>query len=77
MYIGFRLREGRDDDIIEWISSLDKDRSHHIREAIRGGLNTKMTSPPVKSVPKKPVVELPEEDDTDEGDLEANLDSWL
>ncbi len=38
--ISFRLKPGRDDQIINWLEDVgDNDRSYHIREALRGFLN--------------------------------------
>ena len=36
----FRLRQGRDDDLIQWLESLGEgERSHFIRQTLRRGLN--------------------------------------
>jgi len=42
MFIAFRLKPGRDDDLIEWAESLGAgDQSYHIRETLRRNLNPK------------------------------------
>ena len=75
MFVGFRLRPGKDDDLIEWIENIEKDRSYYIREALRGKVKQKKASAPKEvtaapiSFPSDPVV-------SDEG-LEANLDGWM
>ncbi len=39
MHIGFRLKPGRDDLIINWLESVgENDRSYYIREALRNYL---------------------------------------
>jgi len=43
MIIAFRLKPGRDDDLINWYESLgDGDRSYYIRETLRKNLNSHM-----------------------------------
>ncbi len=40
MFIAFRLKPGRDDDLIAWLESLGAgDQSYHIRETLRRNLN--------------------------------------
>ena len=40
MNIGFRLKKGRDDIIINWLETFgENDRSYHIREALRSYLS--------------------------------------
>ncbi len=72
MFIAFRLKPGRDDDLIAWVSSLGVDeRSAGIRHALRGNVSGPV-APTVKIQPKRvteqtgPCV-----------DLESNLDSWF
>ena len=37
MLIAFRLKPGKDDDLIAWLGSIqDGERSHHIKMALRG-----------------------------------------
>ncbi len=74
MFIAFKLKQGRDDDLIEWITNAgDGDRSYHIREAIRRGLlaSTSPTiNPVIRIAPKEPAA-------TAAADLDAALDDWL
>ena len=52
MNISFRLKPGRDNEIIDWVNTLgDKDRSYFIREALKfyicqGGSKHNMALPP-------------------------------
>jgi len=40
MNIGFRLKKGRDDIIIDWLEAIgENDRSYYIREALRSYLS--------------------------------------
>ncbi len=40
MHIGFRLKKGRDDIIIDWLEAIGEyDRSYYIREALRSYLS--------------------------------------
>ena len=75
MFIAFRLKPGRDDDLIAWVNSLGQDeRSYNIRQALRG--NTGPVSEPVRVKPK--VIPVKSEPPTDNaGDIEKNLDSWF
>ena len=63
MYIAFRLKPGRDDDLINWFESLgDGDKSYYIRETLRKNLNSHMGGsnhalPP----PPSPVIDSGEE----------------
>ena len=73
MFIAFRLKPGRDDDLIAWVNSLGQDeRSYNIRQALRG--NTGPVSQPVRIKPKE-IGHKPPADDA--GDIEKNLDSWF
>ncbi len=41
MFIAFRLKPGRDDDLIRWLESLGSgDQSYYIRESLRRDLNS-------------------------------------
>ncbi len=41
MFIAFRLKPGRDNDLIEWLESLGTgDKSYFIRESLRRDLNS-------------------------------------
>jgi len=76
MLIAFRLKPGRDDDLIAWISSLGQDeRSYNIRRALRGSLEgpALVQVKPAKVEPMKPAG--PQE--ADAADIEKNLDGWL
>jgi len=73
MFIAFRLKPGRDDDLISWINSLGQDeRSYNIRQALRGNISP--VSQPVRIQPK---VTTNHEKLIDTGNLEANLNNWL
>jgi len=82
MFIAFRLKPGRDDDLIAWISSLGRDeRSCNIRQALRGvvfnaaPVNTRQA--PGKHhaniMPKAADAKATE----NTRDIETNLDQWL
>jgi hypothetical protein len=50
--IGFRLKHGRDDQIIEWLESIgDTDKSYYIREGLRHYVNALMSQAPSPSLP--------------------------
>ena len=56
MFVAFRLKEGRDDELIQWLQSLgERDRSYNIREAMKAYLNGGTTcasiSPIIKPIP--------------------------
>jgi len=74
MFIAFRLKPGRDDDLISWIYGAgDGDRSYHIREALRQGLLSQATPlPDIKIDPKQAKEAAPVE-----VDLEKNLKEWF
>ena len=75
MFIAFRLKPGRDDDLISWINSLGQDeRSYNIRQALRGNISP--VSQPVRIQPKVTPNQTGEKL-KDTGDLEANLNNWL
>ncbi len=71
MFIAFRLKPGRDDDLIAWMQTLGVDeRSAGIRQALRG--NVSRQSPTVKIQPKQVT-----EREQVSNDVEKNLDSWF
>ncbi len=71
MFIAFRLKPGRDDDLIAWMQTLGVDeRSAGIRQALRG--NVSRPAPTVKVQPKQVA-----EREQVSNDLEKNLDSWF
>ena len=74
MFVCFRLKEGRDDELIQWLKNIEEDRSYHIREALRRSLKSGKKEKPrpaeKESAPAPPA-------QTDGTDLEVNLDSWL
>ncbi len=75
MFIAFRLKEGRDDDIISWVESLgERDRSYSIRQALKEHLSEPHSPVLVKKhrFPKEKPVETQNDVNVDE-----NLDSWL
>ncbi len=76
MFVTFRLKPGRDDDLIESLEGYPGgDRSYYIRELLRKGLinpSQQVATPGlVKIEPKKG-----EPDEIKEADLEKSLDSW-
>ena len=77
MFIAFRLKPGRDDDLINWIINAGEgDRSYHIREAIRRGLSGQAPGPsfPTVKIEAKQVEDTRQE--VNETDLEAALSAW-
>ncbi len=77
MFIAFRLKPGRDDNLIDWITDAGEgDRSYHIRQAIRQGLIRQAPAP--SSLAFK--IEAKQFDNIEpivnEADLEAVLDAW-
>ncbi len=89
--IGFRLKPGRDDDLIEWLEGLwSNDRSYYIRESLRYYLaekGFKKISPLTGAVVKddqegkhrKSEMKIINSDDgqDDHSDLETNLNGWI
>ena len=70
MNIGFRLKKGRDDIIIDWLEAIgENDRSYFIREALRSHLsgagNKNLTPTNVSSLRAKVV------EDNSSGKVEA------
>jgi hypothetical protein len=77
VFIAFRLKPGRDDDLIAWIQNTGEgDRSYHIRQMIRQGLwQTPASShTTVKLEPRKVGNAI---QTVSERNLEAALDTWL
>ncbi len=74
MFIAFRLKAGRDDDLISWINNAGEgDRSYHIREALRQSLFRQAAPlPDIKIKPKQSI-----EAASVEVDLENNLKEWF
>ena len=74
MFIAFRLKPGRDNDLIGWINNArEGDRSYHIREALRQSLFRQATPlPDIKIKPKEA-----KEATLVKADLEKNLEEWL
>ncbi len=71
MFVGFRLKKGRDDDIIKWLNSIDtNDRSYHIREHLRAKISpTKTESLKSKDNSKETTLVS--------NNAESNLDNWM
>lgn len=78
VFIAFRLKPGRDDDLIDWITNAGEgDRSYHIRESIRRGLVGK-TQLPFSSVNRVVAKQVERNKKMiKEEDLETALDSWI
>jgi len=75
----FRLKPGRDDDLIRWLEPLGEgERSFHIRQALRRGLNGRATPfrvPVVTESPRPVVQEVARPASTAAGDdIEKRLD---
>lgn len=76
MFIAFRLKPGRDDDLINWIQNTGEgDRSHHIRQTIRQGLR-QAPAPPYKTIKIEPRQIEDTIQEINEAELEAALDAW-
>jgi len=74
MFVAFRLKPGRDDDLISFINNTGEgDRSYHIREKLRQGLFMEAAPlPAFKIKPKQAKEQAPEV-----LDLEKNLEEWF
>lgn len=83
MFIAFRLKEGRDDAIINWIENLGEyDRSYSIRKALKTYLERPVNAqqPVSFSASSKdiPIGEFPEKVSViNDEDLEKKLGDWL
>ncbi len=76
MFIAFRLKPGRDDDLIGWIANAGEgDRSYHIREAIRQGLRP-APAPSYADIKVEPRLVEDNKQEICEADIEAALDAW-
>ncbi len=81
-FVAFRLKEGRDDALINWIEDLpENDRSYHIREALRSNLQgpPRQVIQPAHFAPKVANPEpsqLPALPGNTE-DIESALDNWI
>jgi hypothetical protein len=76
MYTAFRLKPGRDSDLITWLEGFEPgDRSYYIRQAIRQGIQTPARQAPVE-VSIKPKAAA-EEIRPEPADLDSALDNWL
>jgi len=54
--VTFRLRPGRDDDLIAWLESMGEgERSYFIRQVLRRGLNSGRGRPVEQVMPVSPV----------------------
>ncbi len=74
MLVTFRLKPGRDDDLIDMMNSFSGgDRSYYIRKLLREGpANSVATHPALKIKPREGKI-----DEIVEPDLEKSLDSWI
>jgi hypothetical protein len=75
--ITIRLRETRDRDLIDWISTLSEgDRSDIIRSTLRSGISNKRvnvaTGPEIKIEPRAAKL-----DEIEEVDLDERLNDWI
>ncbi len=89
MIVNFRLKVGRDDEIICWINRLGEyDRSYHIREVLRGYIRGDSaetnpshvtSSPSCVSVDEDSVNDIPQNINIngDIEDLDTALNGWL
>ena len=90
--VSFRLKAGRDDDLISWFESISaNDRSYHIRETLRGSLikgipqdslhlNNIERSPNAVNAANsinKPVNKEKPIAEISEDELEKNLRGWM
>ncbi len=77
MFVAFRVKGGRDDDLITWLAGLGEgDRSYYIREALRQGL-FRQTPAPAYPVMKIEAIEVQDKKQkVNEVDLEAALEAW-
>lgn len=74
MFVAFRLKPGKDNDLINWISNMGEgDRSYYIREALRQGLFRQSAPlPTIKIEPKQA-----NKADPVKVDIEKNLAEWF
>ncbi len=91
--VSFRLKAGRDDDLISWLENITaNDRSYYIREALRGCLSkvipkaAPLPGNPVKTrdariegkkINNKPVDKVKPISEISEAELEKNLRGWM
>ncbi len=86
--VSFRLKAGKDDDLIRWIEGISaNDRSYHIRETLRSSLIkgiTQVFPSPVNnnavSAGKniiKPIAKEKPIAEISEAELEKNLKGWM
>ncbi len=77
MFIAFRLKPGRDDDLINWIKTAgENDRSYYIREALRQGLHKSAPAPSSLAVKLETKQKNCKKKEINETDLDANLSAW-
>ena len=77
MFIAFRLKPGRDNDLIVWISNITPgDRSYYIRELMRRGLSASIKSPTTPTIAITPKQVNGNENVCSDQDLEDALDNW-
>ncbi len=87
--VSFRLKAGKDDDLISWYESIgENDKSYQIRETLRSSLTLGIphVSPsPVnndsvrvsENINNKPIVKEKSIAEISEAELEKNLRGWL
>lgn len=75
VFIAFKLKKGRDQDLIAWIESLgDGDRSYHIRELLRRGISMQV---PTQLNPNKIQPKQTKSVEIVKIDLDKNLQEWM
>jgi hypothetical protein len=76
VFIAFRLKSGRDDDLISWMNENSQgDRSYYIREAIRKGLCQQSVSFSINKIKIEPDREEVRAQELK--DIENNLNKWF
>lgn len=78
LFVAFRLKTDRDDEIIEWLESIgDRDRSYKIREALKTYLNgASSDTTPISLKPASSPLTIKKRE-MDENIIEANLEGWV
>ncbi len=77
MFVGFRLKKGRDDAIITWLNSVEtNDRSYHIREALRQNFGNEKPKVTTQSSNLN-IKELNNNNNNNNNNVESNLDNWM
>ena len=77
MLTRFRLKPGRDDDLITWLNNLDSgDRSYHTMKILKKGLTASLRRPEAPAIKIAPNKVRNIKPPVNEVDLESAFESW-